>query len=192
MKLWLLRHAPVRLPAAVCYGASDVPADEAATAAAARDAAARLPAGLPVWTSALSRAQQLGRALQALRPDLGPPCCDPRLNEMDFGEWELQPWSAVPREALDAWVADFAHHRVGGAESTEAVIERVDGALQECLQRLGPGGQGVWITHAGVIRAVQYLAAGGPRPIPGAMHWPREAPAPGGYVTIDVDPTRGR
>ena len=32
MKLWLIRHAPVLLPAGICYGASDVLADVDAVA----------------------------------------------------------------------------------------------------------------------------------------------------------------
>ena len=64
MKLWLLRHARVLLPSGLCYGASDVPADEALTAKAAQAIAPLLPAGLPVRVSDLRRAQQLHQALR--------------------------------------------------------------------------------------------------------------------------------
>lgn len=184
MKLWLLRHARVTLEAGLCYGASDVPADPALTRVAAESAAALLPRGLPVCVSGLGRAQQLGRELHALRPDLGPAVTDPRLNEMNFGHWELQPWDAMPRAAFDAWMADFAHHRFGGAESTQQIIERVADALDDL--RTQSVGEAVWVTHAGVIRAVQYIATHGRGPIRYASQWPREAPAPGGWMVLDL------
>lgn len=184
MKLWLLRHARVTLEAGLCYGASDVPADVALTRAAAESAAARLPRGLPVCVSGLGRAQQLARELHALRPDLGPAVTDPRLNEMNFGHWELQPWDAMPRAAFDAWMADFAHHRFGGAESTQQIIDRVADAVDDL--RTQTVQEAVWVTHAGVIRAVQYIATHGRGPIRYASQWPREAPAPGGWMVLDL------
>lgn len=184
MKLWLLRHARVTLEAGLCYGASDVPADLALTRAAAESAAARLPRGLPVCVSGLGRAQQLARELHDLRSDLGSAVTDPRLNEMNFGHWELQPWDAMPRAAFDAWMADFAHHRFGGAESTQQIIERVADALDDL--RTQSVGEAVWVTHAGVIRAVQYIATHGRGPIRYASQWPREAPAPGGWMVLDL------
>ncbi|MDP2093059.1 MAG: histidine phosphatase family protein [Hydrogenophaga sp.] len=182
MKLWLLRHAQVDLPAGLCYGASDVPAHAALTLQAAQAAAAVLPLGLPVWVSALGRAQALALALQQLRPDLGPPTTDLRLNEMDFGQWELQAWDAVPRSAFDDWLVDFAHHRFGGKESTQQVIDRVAQALQAL--RATQAREAVWVTHAGVIRAAQFVLAHGAGPIGSVDQWPRHAPAPGGHVCL--------
>ena len=40
---------------------------------------------------------------------------------MDFGAWEGQSWDAIGREAMDAWLADFAatliRQRVRGTET---------------------------------------------------------------------------
>lgn len=184
MKLWLLRHARVTLEAGLCYGVSDVPADPALTRQAAEAAAALLPPGLPVRVSGLGRAQQLAQALCQLRPDLPPPAIDPRLNEMDFGRWELQRWDAIPRGAFDDWMADFAHHRFGGAESTQQIIERVADAIDH--QRRQPEAEAVWVTHAGVIRAAQFVVTHGRGPIRYASQWPREAPEPGGWLQLTV------
>jgi alpha-ribazole phosphatase len=176
MKLWLLRHARVLLPAGVCYGVSDVGADPQATAAAA-SAFAPLPAsGSAVWCSPLTRARSLASALQTARPDLQPPVCDARLQEMDFGDWELHDWAQIPRPALQAWTDDFAQHRFGGKESTQRVIDRVADALDDLAASGAP--EAVWVTHAGVIRAVLFLQQG-QRQIRDAMQWPRAAPQTG-------------
>lgn len=184
IKLWLLRHARVELEAGLCYGASDVPANAALTQQAAGAAADFLPAGLPVWVSGLGRAQQLARVLKALRPDLGAPVTDTRLNEMNFGQWELQPWNAIPLAAFDVWMADFAHHRFGGVESTQQMIERVADALDDL--RASAVGEVVWVTHAGVIRAAQFAATHGRGPIRYARQWPKESPATGGHLCLHL------
>ncbi|WP_396268405.1 histidine phosphatase family protein [Ideonella sp.] len=183
MKLWLLRHAQVTLESGLCYGSTDVPADPALNQQAAGSAAALLPRGVPVRVSGLGRAQQLARELCRLRPDLQPPAIDSRLNEMNFGRWELQRWDAIPRADFEAWMTDFAHHRFGGGESTQEVLDRVTDALVE-QQALGLP-DAVWVTHAGVIRAVRYLSEHGRCTIREAAQWPREAPAPGGVEVLD-------
>lgn len=180
MKLWLVRHAPVLLPAGICYGASDVLADDAASLQAARQAAEQLPLGLPVRVSGLLRAQQLANHLAALRPDLPTAIVDARLNEMNFGCWEMQPWDAIPQTAFDAWLADFDHHCFGGTESTHVVLQRVGKALS------GVQNDELWITHAGVIRAVQWIVEHGLAPVQKAENWPKTVVEPGGLYSVEI------
>jgi alpha-ribazole phosphatase len=161
-----------------------VPAGTALTLQAAEAGAALLPPGLPVWVSGLGRAQQLALELGSLRPDLAEPVIDTRLNEMDFGHWELQRWDAIPRAAFDPWMADFAHHRFGGAESTQQLIDRVADALDDLRTRAFS--EAVWVTHAGVIRAAQFVTLHGRGPIRDASQWPKEAPATGGHLCLHL------
>jgi alpha-ribazole phosphatase len=184
MKLWLLRHAPVTLGPGLCYGASDVPADAGLTREAAKAFAPNLPEGTAVWVSGLVRAQQLAGALQAERPDLRAARIDTRLNEMDFGHWELKPWEHIPRNAFDDWMADFAHHRFGGAESTQQLLYRVAAALGDL--RAASASEVVWVTHAGVIRAARHIVETGGPHIREAGEWPKEAPEPGGWISLEL------
>jgi alpha-ribazole phosphatase len=180
--LWLVRHARPLIAPGLCYGATDVHADPADTTRAVTALAQALPPDLRGWqvrVSPLTRTTQLALALHALRPDLPTPQPDPRLREMDFGRWENQPWDAIPRPELDAWVADFADWRCGGAESTRDVLCRVAAALAEAQAARVPT---MWITHAGVIRAVEVVqrTGGVPERI-AAGEWPREATGWGGW-----------
>ncbi len=170
MKLWLIRHARVLAPEGICYGASDLAADPDGTLAAAQNAAALLPLGLPLYSSPLQRCSALARQLHKLRPDLGAVQTDARLAEMDFGHWEAYPWADIPRHAFDAWMADFGQHRFGGMESTQAVITRL-GAFAQDLQNQGLH-EAVCICHAGSIRALHYWSQHGRRPIKNAREWP--------------------
>ena len=173
MRLWLVRHARVALPEGVCYGASDVAADAQATEAAARQWAERLPPQLAVQHSPLQRCERLALSLQALRPDLTLES-DARLLELDFGDWEGRPWSAVDREAMDAWLADFAHARPGRCgESVAALMARAGAAFDAWR---ASGRDAVWITHAGVIRAARLMAQG-VRSVQVARDWPVQSVA---------------
>ena len=151
--LWLVRHAQPLVAPGMCYGQLDLAADPDATVVAARTLHQALPAQLPIFCSPLQRCQQLALALCHLRPGT-PLQTDPRLAELDFGQWEGQAWSQIGAAALDAWVCDFAHHAPGGGESVHSLLTRVQTALQDAQA----GGQDqIWITHAGVLRALDLL-----------------------------------
>lgn len=187
MKLWLVRHAPVLLAPGSCYGAMDVPADPAATLAAAQALAAVLPQGLRVSTSPLQRCEHLAQALQGLRPDLTLKT-DERLREMHFGNWEGRRWDMIAPTEFDAWTADFAGHAVGGhGETVRAVMARVGAAFDE----LSDDADAVWVTHAGIIRAAQLLARG-TRHVERADQWPLDATACGQWRTLALSSVHSR
>ena len=171
MKLWLVRHAQPLVDAGICYGRLDVAADAGATAECAKALAALLPAGLRVIASPLQRCEQLAHALSTQRPDLAYKT-DARLQEMDFGQWEGRAWQAINRNELEAWTSDFANYRVGrDGESVTRFMARVASAFDAL-----PGhGDTLWITHAGVTRAVELLTQG-LRQIERADQWPLDAP----------------
>jgi alpha-ribazole phosphatase len=176
MTLWLVRHAQPLVAPGVCYGALDIPADAEATRQAAQALAQAVPHGAALTSSPLQRCEQLTQCLQGLRPDLTH-VVDARLAEMDFGQWEGQRWDAIARAELDAWTAEFATWRCGGAESVQGFMDRVGAAWDatRAQARAQGGTTQVWITHAGVIRAAQLLAAG-QRQITRADQWPPMAP----------------
>jgi len=168
MRLWLARHAAVVRHDGICYGRLDLVADDALTQEAALRLHRALPPGVAVRRSPARRCCQLATALAALRPSLAV-AVDPDLQEMDFGHWEGRRWDVIGEPALTAWTSDFARHRPGGGESVQQLLERVQRAL-----RGDRDAQDVlWITHAGVIRAVRLLLSG-VRQVERAEQWPRE------------------
>lgn len=181
MKLWMVRHAQPLVEAGICYGASDMAADSAATQTAAQSLASVLPYGVCVISSPLQRCEQLAQHLRGLRPDLAYEQ-DARLQEMDFGQWEGQRWDAITRAELDGWTEAFDSWRCGGAESVADVMCRVGAAWDETLARQQPT---LWITHAGVIRAAALLARG-VRQVHRADQWPAHGPAFGQWQLADI------
>ena len=171
MSLWLVRHARPLVEPGICYGALDLAADCDHTQASAMALAAVLPAHSTVQVSPLLRCRQLAQALAGLRVDLYF-SEDARLREMDFGCWEGVPWDQIPRAALDAWTADFGSHRFGGRESANEVLARVGDAWDERCAAPPGGPNVVWISHAGVLRALRLLQQG-QRRVHGAADWPQ-------------------
>jgi len=181
MKLWLVRHAQPLIGPGICYGRHPVAADADATAQCAQALAHLLPGGTRVASSPLQRCEQLSLFLQRFRPDLTYET-DPRLQEMDFGQWEGRAWQDITPAELQAWTDDFANYAVGrDGESVSQVMARVASAFDE-LQ--GPADT-LWITHAGVMRAVHLLARG-VRQVARADQWPRDAPAYGQWCTLKL------
>jgi alpha-ribazole phosphatase len=185
MNIWLARHAQPLIGAGICYGALDVAADAALTTMAAKSLAASLPAKTACRISPLRRCQQLGAALALLRPDLAiqsSTCTDVRLVEMDFGHFEGQPWTSIPKAAVDAWTADFGNHRFGGKESANEVLLRVKTAWDQALMLSADNV--LWITHAGVIRACSLIQQG-IHQVTAPEQWPQAVVEFGQYKHID-------
>ncbi len=183
MPLWLVRHAQPLLEPGVCYGALDMAADSQATHIAAQALAQQLPPGAFLHVSTLQRCELLRQQLCALRPDLAYKN-DARLREMNFGQWEGQRWSLIPQDAYDAWTTDFWQYRFGGAESVAEFMARVEWAWCDAQAQSARGVAPVWLTHAGVIRAVSLLAQG-VREVHDAALWPVDAPGFGQYRRLD-------
>lgn len=182
-RLWLVRHARPLVPEGVCYGASDMPACKDDTQRAAQALAQVLPTGAVVHMSGLRRAQQLAQAVCTLRQDLTTPQADPRWNEMDFGQWEMQAWDTIERSAFDAWTADFAGHRFGGRESVNDMLQRVS-QVMATLSSTGVQDH-VCFTHAGVIRVAQHLVQAPGQTLTADL-WPRQSLPFGGVVMVEL------
>ena len=187
--LWLQRHAQPLVAPGVCYGRSNMPADDKATAAAALAlhstwAAELLQAGT-VWHSPLQRCTQLASALQAHAPGFSLAVCDD-LAEMDFGAWEGQRWDDIARDEIQAWTADFMAYAPGGGESLGTMMRRVARALEVARQQTLETGQPVlWISHAGVAQCAHWLLTRGDR-LPLAKDWPSVKLAYGEWLRLPL------
>jgi alpha-ribazole phosphatase len=182
--LWLQRHAPVVAASGLCYGATNLEAHAQGTLDAAQRIAPLLPAGLVLRSSPLRRCAELADAIVALRPDLSVQH-DARLAEMDFGAWEGRPWADIPRDDFEAWTIDFADAPAGvRGESVRGFMRRVAEAHDEW--RAGQG-DALWVTHAGVLRAVTLLQRG-IRCAETAADWPVGELAFGGWLTFEQSP----
>ncbi|MBZ2209631.1 histidine phosphatase family protein [Massilia soli] len=145
MRVHLIRHFAPDVAPGVCYGSADLAVSDQVHDHMLPFALAALPAAVPVYSSPLKRCLRLARALA---PEVR---IDPRLAELDFGAWELRPWSEIARAEVDAWAANVAHYRPGGgADSVAAMALRVHAFYDDLLQ--APHTECVLVCHAGTIR----------------------------------------
>ncbi|QJX48462.1 alpha-ribazole phosphatase family protein [Hymenobacter taeanensis] len=153
MDIYLVRHTKVATAPGICYGRSDV--DVAATYAE-DEAAVRarlepmvLAGSLVAYASPLRRCRQLAEALVPTGLML-----DDRLMEYDFGQWELQPWDALPAHEVNPWMADFVHVPAPGGETFQALHHRATAFLTEALATAEPDATIVIVSHSAVIRSL--------------------------------------
>ncbi len=143
MQLYLIRHPRPDVTPGLCYGRSDLAlAEDAAVVAAALHSL--LPENVPVFSSPLRRCRLLAEALHPA------PRFDARLVELDFGEWEMRPWTDIGRAAVDRWAADPQAFVPPGGESVGAMRGRVADFLAD-LARLGLASAAL-VAHAGVMK----------------------------------------
>ncbi|MBC7685478.1 MAG: histidine phosphatase family protein [Bdellovibrionales bacterium] len=154
MRLHLIRHLAPLVAAGTCYGRTDLAVDATAQARAVPALRARLPAGVPVFSSPLVRCAWLALAL-AREADVR---IDARLLELDFGKWEMRSWDQIARVEIEAWAADVAAYRPGGGESVTEMALRID-AFYAALMR-EHWADVVIVCHAGAMRLLSARQAG--------------------------------
>lgn len=127
MEIYLIRHTSVDVPAGVCYGQSDVPLKDSFEQEAA--AVAKQLKGIifnEVFVSPLSRCIKL--ADYCGYPDA---CRDPRIMEMNFGEWEMKRWDDIKDPHLQKWFDNYLNEQTTGGESFTQQLQRVSQFLDE-------------------------------------------------------------
>ena len=155
-----VRH-PRALPGArICHGRTDAPLAEPAELGADK-LLARLDESTDsllidrIISSPLRRALEVARILAARTG--APLHADDRLTDQDYGTWEGQPWSALPRTETIAWEADPVHYAPGGGENASAMVRR----LRHAWTRLASSeGTTLILTHAGPIQCLLHIATG--------------------------------
>ena len=147
MEVYLIRHTKLQVPNEVCYGQTDV--ETASTFEEEKDKVLlQLPEKMElVISSPLTRCLKLARHI---------PCdnlkTDPRLMEMNFGEWELKKWDDIDQQSLKAWMDDYVHVAPPGGESMLQMHERVM-ACWNGIKKLNCEKIAV-VSHSGAIRMI--------------------------------------
>ncbi len=149
MQLYLVRHTRPAIASGICYGQSDLDVGDSFMEDL-NIVRSKLADVSPIisFSSPLQRCTKLAEQLQL--PVLK---TDARLMELDFGDWEMQAWEAIPRQQLDAWSLTYIDTPPPNGESFLALQQRVIAFIDQ-LQSQYQGHTILIITHAGVIRAL--------------------------------------
>jgi alpha-ribazole phosphatase len=153
MRVALVRHPTPLIGPGICYGRLDIAMDPAAEPQVARIVAdPRLLDMRGVWTSPARRCREVadaaGRTLGVTPVD------DPRLLELDFGEWEGQSWDSIARADLDRWAAGPLDFAPPGGETGAALIVRVRAFFMDLCRH---GRDCVVVSHGGPLKVLAAL-----------------------------------
>ncbi len=150
-----LRHPKPEVPAGLCYGRTDpdIGSDGEAEIARAMEATPRV---VRVIASPALRCRRLAEELA--RRDGAALSFDPRLWELDFGDWEGLPWAEIGRGNSDLWASDPWSIAPPGGETFAEVHARVGEVLVEAVVDSGPGT--ALVCHAGPIRVARMILTG--------------------------------
>lgn len=143
MALYLIRHPQPLIEAGMCYGQTDLALLEPIESCLAT-VLVQLPHTFTLYSSPLQRCALLAHAIATT------PIVDSRLQEMNFGRWELTPWDNIGAETMDAWISSGYGDQAHGGESYVAFQARVIAWLEELTHNTDT----VVVTHAGVIRVL--------------------------------------
>lgn len=147
MEVYLVRHTETVCEKGVCYGQSDVallePYWEQFDVIKSQ-----IPHEATVYSSPLIRCVELASYLSETSI-----ITDSRLMEMDFGDWEMRPWEAIPADDFTPWMNDFVNVAVPNGESFVDLHHRVTDFFKNELLK-NDNIPVVIVAHAGVIRSV--------------------------------------
>lgn len=120
MELYLIRHTTPDIDRSICYGQTDLPLKNTF-----QEEAQVILDQLPQWfgriySSPLIRCHTLAQTIPT--NDL---IVEPRLRELSFGQWEMQPWKEIPTEDLDRWKQNFVYEAPPEGESITDLRDRV-------------------------------------------------------------------
>lgn len=132
MEVILIRHTHVGVEKGTCYGWTDVPVADTfeEEAAVTKANLARFEPFDRAYSSPLTRATKL--AAYCGHTDA---TTDPRLKEMNMGEWEMQKFDEIKDENLQKWYDDYMHLAPTGGESFPELYSRVADFLDELRRK---------------------------------------------------------
>jgi alpha-ribazole phosphatase len=151
MEVYLVRHTETVCEKGICYGQSDVGIREPYDAVF-ESILNQLPQDAVLYSSPLQRCTILAKHIQK-NTNIDSIIEDSRLMEMNFGDWELKSWNAIPREVLDPWMDDFVTVNVPNGESFVDLDYRVREFLDDDILKTATKPI-IIVAHSGVIRSI--------------------------------------
>ncbi|MCC9042980.1 alpha-ribazole phosphatase [Myroides sp. M-43] len=146
MEIYVIRHTKVDVPPGYCYGQTDVNLlndypDEVNLLKK------RIPTDIDVViTSPLKRCTFIADSLSQQYST------DNRLQEMNFGTWEMTKWDEIPKEQVQNWMDNITQVCPPYGENLLSVQERVSSFLDDLRNKKYQ--KVLLVTHAGPIRCI--------------------------------------
>lgn len=161
---YIVRHTQPNVAQGVCYGITDLSLADSFEQEFLQ-ILAMLPQDFfffftPIYSSPLQRCYVLAQKIHdkmykiAENPpqnieNIPPVITDKRLQEMDFGDWEMKKWDGIPEESWKIWKNDWVNNPAPNGESQLVVYKRVVECVNEIIAQ-SPNGA-IIVCHYGVL-----------------------------------------
>lgn len=146
MKVYLIRHTAVDVPAGICYGQTDVPLKKTFEAEAEKVKQRIADAGFDaVYSSPLSRCRRLANHCGFENATL-----DDRLKELNFGDWEMGKWHELD---MTSWDSDWVNVSTPNGEAFLHLYNRLTSFLDDL--KTNDYDKVAVFTHGGIISAAK-------------------------------------
>jgi len=158
-RFWWIRHAPVPEVRDIMYGSMDLDSD-CSDEATFKGVAARLPKDAMWFYSPLKRTKQTADALLAAGAQAKSLELDPRLIEMNFGDYNGRKLEELIAERKDSYVGFFPatpFETTPNGESLSDVAKRIE-AFTNDMHKQHAGKDIVVVAHRGTILAALHNA----------------------------------
>lgn len=153
-EILLIRHTTPEVEPGICYGQLNVDVTDS-FGIESDEIKNAINAYTPeiIYSSPLKRCSKLATYLftdYSLETD-------DRLMEINFGDWEGNPWDNVERAIMDRWAKDFIELRPPNGESFRELIERTESFIEDVIK--AEHNKIAIVTHSGIIRSllIKYL-----------------------------------
>lgn len=148
--IYLIRHTEVYNPNNFCYGQSEMPLVENFTIQFDWiKERLQLNETTAFFSGPLRRCTKLATYLSEDNFKI-----DSRISDINFGNWEMKEWNAIPLKEVNAWREDFVNYKIKKGESFLELYDRVIDFYEKITQQSNFDGDVLIVTHAAVIRAV--------------------------------------
>lgn len=146
MEIYLIRHTSPKIEQGICYGQSDIDLPKSF-----EEEAAILQHNLEkpldyIFSSPSKRCADLAKYFNV------PMQTEPRLMELNFGEWEMKYWKDIPQTVLNEWMENYVDQAPPKGESYQQLKSRIVEIFKGIISQ-NRSTTGIF-THAGPIRAI--------------------------------------
>lgn len=147
--IYLIRHTPIYNPSKLCFGQSEIPLEENFTVNFDWiKEQLNLTENCKFYSSPLRRCTKLASYLSDDNFAI-----DHRLNDLNFGVWEMKAWDKIPAKEIKLWQEDFVNYRPKNGENFNDLFDRTIGLYEEVCSDSKTENTAI-ICHAGNIRAI--------------------------------------
>jgi len=149
MKLYLIRHTSVKTPPFLCYGQTDVDVSDQFQIETEQVKQIIKPNSKMIYYS--SPSLRCRRLTEQFTHEY---LIEPKLMELNFGEWENHSWKDIENTPeFKVWADNFDQLETPHGESYQTLQNRVYETILKIIHQYPDDSEIVIITHGGPIRA---------------------------------------